>query len=163
MVGSSICIRIPKMKLRLETTSANETEQVAERLGRRLRGGEVIELVSDLGGGKTTFVRGLARGIDSVDRVASPTFTISKVYRGTQLEIHHFDFYRLTDAGLMEHELHDIMDEPGVVTVVEWGDVVAHVLPSERLTIRLRRTGDEARVLDFEFAEPLAYIAEGLK
>ncbi|HTE22174.1 MAG TPA: tRNA (adenosine(37)-N6)-threonylcarbamoyltransferase complex ATPase subunit type 1 TsaE [Candidatus Limnocylindria bacterium] len=150
------------MKLQISTTGAGQTEAIAEKIGRALRGGEVIELVSDLGGGKTTFTRGLARGAGSPDRVASPTFTISKVYRGTNLEIHHFDFYRLADAGLMEHELHDVIGDPGVVVVVEWGDVVAHVLPDDRLTIQIRHTGDDSRGFELSHPEELTYLVEGL-
>jgi len=81
--------------LRITSESPEATEQLAEAIGRRLTGGEVIELVSDLGGGKTTFVRGLARGLGSADVVSSPTFTVSKVYKADKLELHHFDFYRL--------------------------------------------------------------------
>src|SRR6185436_20817876 len=92
------------------TTSAVETESLGEKVGRNLKGGEVIVLSSDLGGGKTTFVRGLARGADSADHVSSPTFTLSKVYQlqndtkastdsntKTLREIQHFDFYRLDE------------------------------------------------------------------
>lgn len=150
------------MNAKILSSSTEATKQIAEKLGRRLKGGEVIELVSDLGGGKTTFVHGLAKGIGSPDRVASPTFTISRLYQGTKLELYHFDFYRLQDAGLMAHELHDVLDEPDIVTVVEWGDVVAHVLPEERLTIRLTQTGDETRELDFAYPKSLAYLAEDL-
>jgi tRNA threonylcarbamoyladenosine biosynthesis protein TsaE len=151
------------MKLSLKTGEPEQTEQIAETIGKRLKGGEVVELISDLGGGKTTFTRGLARGIGSPDRVASPTFTISKVYKGSRLEMHHFDFYRLHDAGLMEHEIHDVIGDPEIVTVVEWGDVVSHVLPQERLTIRLKHTGDTSRGLELEFPESLKYLIEGLK
>lgn len=151
-----------KMKLLLKSDSSDATEKIANSIATRLKGGEVIELISDLGGGKTTFTRGLGRGIGSPDRVASPTFTISKIYKGDKLEIHHFDFYRLHDAGIMEHELHDVIDDPQVVVVVEWGDVVAHVLPEERLTVRLRRTGDESRELELEFPEALKYLSVGL-
>lgn len=151
------------MKKTLSTGKPESTEQLAEKIARHLKGGEVIELISDLGGGKTTFTRGLAKGIGSSDRVASPTFTISKVYVGEKLEIHHFDFYRLADAGLMEHEIHDVMGDPEIVTVVEWGDVVAHVLPEERLTINMRRTGDESRELELEYPERLSYLTENLK
>jgi len=148
--------------LQLASTSSDATEQLAEKLGRKLKGGEVIELISDLGGGKTTFTRGLGKGIDSPDRVVSPTFTVSKLYKGKKLEIHHFDFYRLADAGLMEHELHDIMGDPEVVVVVEWGDVVAHVLPDERLTIHLKSTGDESRQLVVTYPASLHYLVEDL-
>src|SRR5690606_33786002 len=61
---------------RTSSTSSEATERLGERLGKALKGGEVIELASDLGGGKTTLVRGLARGAKSSDKVASPTFTI---------------------------------------------------------------------------------------
>lgn len=143
-----------------ESTSSEATEQLAEQLGRHLRGGEVIELISDLGGGKTTFVRGLARGVGSKDRVASPTFTLSKVYQARGLELHHFDFYRLGDAGLMTHELHDIIGDPKVVLVVEWADVVQHVLPEERVTVHLKNNGDESRTIEFTFPESLKYLME---
>lgn len=146
----------------MKTNSAGATEKVAEDIGRRLRGGEVIELVSDLGGGKTTFVRGLARGVGSPDRVASPTFTISKLYTSDPLELHHFDFYRLTDAGLLQHELHDVMASRHAVLVVEWGDIVHHVLPAKRLTIRITQTGDDSRELVFSCPKGLSYLVENI-
>jgi tRNA threonylcarbamoyladenosine biosynthesis protein TsaE len=150
------------MTLRIGSTSPSATEWLAKRLGRRLKGGEVIELASDLGGGKTTFVRGLAQGIGSVDKVASPTFTVSRLYKGREVEIHHFDFYRLADAGLMEHEIHDAIGDPHMVVVVEWGDVVQHVLPDARLTVRLTRTGENTRQLEFSCPDSLAYLVEDL-
>jgi tRNA threonylcarbamoyladenosine biosynthesis protein TsaE len=67
-------------RLELVSKDAEQTENIAHLIGARLRGGEVIELVSDLGGGKTTFTRGLADGAGSKDIVASPTFIVSKVY-----------------------------------------------------------------------------------
>lgn len=151
------------MDITIDSTGVQETQSVAEKLGLALRGGETIELISDLGGGKTTFVHGLAKAIGSPDRVASPTFTISKVYKGQRLEIHHFDFYRLQEAGLMEYELHDVLGDPHIVVVVEWGEAVAHVLPKDRLTIRLIRTGDESRRLEFNCSNRMNYLLEGLK
>lgn len=118
--------------------------------------------MSDLGGGKTTFVRGLVSGLGSDDRVASPTFTIGKVYQTPAFEVHHFDFYRLADAGLAAYELADIMGDPHTVTVIEWGDVLAHVLPDDRLTIAISRTGDEERVLTCTYTPWMAYLAEAL-
>jgi tRNA threonylcarbamoyladenosine biosynthesis protein TsaE len=150
------------MKAVVTTHSPTETEALAKRLGKNLRGGEVIELVSDLGGGKTTLVRGLAEGFGSDDKVASPTFTVSKVYKAGKKELHHFDFYRLSDPGILAYELHDLVGDPLAVTVIEWADVAHHVLPEERLTIRLKRTGDEERELSFEYPETLKYLLEGI-
>lgn len=148
--------------LQIDSTSSADTERLAGQLARALRGGEVIELVADLGGGKTTFVRGLAEGLGSPDRVASPTFTISKVYKTRDLEIHHFDFYRLQDAGLASFELQDLIGDPGVVVIVEWADVVEHALPEERVTIKIERTGDDTRRLVIQYPESLGYLVEGL-
>jgi tRNA threonylcarbamoyl adenosine modification protein YjeE len=148
-------------KITLQTTDAAATEQLGEDIGRLLKGGEVIELRSDLGGGKTTFVRGLARGAGSTDHVASPTFTLSKVYKTPKFDIHHFDFYRLNEPGLMEHELHDLLGDPGIVTIIEWGGIVQHVLPERRLTIEISQTDDDGRDFYMECDPTLEYLLEG--
>ncbi len=122
-----------------------------------LRGGEVIELVSDLGGGKTTFVRGLARGLGSTDRVSSPTFTISKVYKVPgSLALHHFDFYRLPEAGLIAEELADVLDDPRNIVVVEWAGIVQDVLPQSKLTIRIEKTPEDERIFHITASPELA-------
>jgi tRNA threonylcarbamoyladenosine biosynthesis protein TsaE len=128
-----------------------------------LKGGEVIELASDLGGGKTTFVRGLARGARSDDRVASPTFTISKVYKTAKFDIHHFDFYRLNEPGIVADELAEVVADPQVVVVVEWGEIVQHVLPEKRLTIRLAQTPTGERQITISCHPDLYYLLEALQ
>ena len=140
--------------------SSAETETFGEQLGRRLKGSEVIELVSDLGGGKTTLTRGIARGAGSSDVVGSPTFMLSKVYKATKCDIYHFDFYRLTEAGIMEHELSDVLENPQAAVIVEWGEVVQHILPESRLTIRINKTSEDSREFVCTFPEELAYLVE---
>lgn len=146
-----------------ETTSAAKTEQLAEHLGAALKGGEVIELVSDLGGGKTTFARGLVRGLGSHDTVASPTFTISKVYDAGTLQVHHFDFYRLPEAGIIADELAEVTGDSQIVTLVEWADVVKHVLPDDRLTITIHQTPEGHRRLAFHCPPALAYLLKAVQ
>ena len=145
------------------STDAEQTEQLAERVGRNLKGGEVIELVSDLGGGKTTFVRGLVRGTASNDKVASPSFTISKVYQTDDFDIHHFDFYRLPEAGVVADELAEVAGDPQYVTVVEWAEVVHHVLPTDRLTITIKQNAAGDRDLTFHYPKDLDYLMKGVK
>ncbi len=123
----------------------------------------MIELVSDLGGGKTTFTRGLVRGVGSEDKVASPTFTISKVYDAGKLEVHHFDFYRLHEPGIVADELAELTGEPSIVVVVEWGDAVQHVLPIERLTVGIKQEPDGTRTLSFSCPTSLSYLVEAIK
>lgn len=132
--------------------------RLAAAIGKRLRGGEVIELVSDLGGGKTTFVRGLAEGLGSSDKVASPSFTISREYKADNKTLYHFDFYRLQDPGIVANELAEVAGDPQAVVVVEWADIVEDVLPASKLTVRIRNTGETERELSFACAEALTYL-----
>ncbi len=141
-----------------KSNSPEETEQLGEQIGAHLRGGEVIELVSDLGGGKTAFTRGLARGFGSKDHVASPTFTISREYHADKRTLYHFDFYRLGEPGIMSAELAEIVGDPHAVVVVEWSDIVRHVLPEHRLTIKLTHTGETARAIEITYPPELEYL-----
>jgi tRNA threonylcarbamoyladenosine biosynthesis protein TsaE len=124
------------------STSSAETERLGRLLGRSLHGGEVIELRSDLGGGKTTFVRGLTRGAGSKATVTSPTFTLSRIYPAKQFEIHHFDFYRLDDPGILADQLAESVNNSHAVTIVEWAGIVNDVLPPERISIEFHPTAN---------------------
>lgn len=122
----------------MRSTGSADTERLGETLGKLLKSPTVLELSSDLGGGKTTFVRGLARGAGSQDRVSSPTFTLSRIYKADHLEIHHFDFYRLDDPGVVSDQLEESLQNSRVITVVEWSDIVQGVLPPDHLTIEFK-------------------------
>lgn len=157
--------------LQIASGSSEATEQLGASLGASLKGGVVLELISDLGGGKTTFVRGLIRGLGSNDHVSSPTFKLSNVYELTQPDntawdrverVYHYDFYRLPDAGLMGHELHEALSDPNGVVVVEWGEVVAQVLPKDRITIHIRATGETARAIVIDCPPQMEYVLEGI-
>ena len=98
----------------------------------------VIELVGDVGVGKTTFVRGLAEGLGVKESVTSPSFMISKEYAlpgGGSLV--HYDFYRLKEPGLMMDDLMEKIDNPQNVVVVEWGESVADLLPENHVKIEI--------------------------
>ncbi|MBP7857667.1 MAG: tRNA (adenosine(37)-N6)-threonylcarbamoyltransferase complex ATPase subunit type 1 TsaE [Candidatus Saccharimonadales bacterium] len=138
--------------------SSEDTEALGERIGARLKGGEVIELVSDLGGGKTTFTRGLVRGAGSPDRVASPTFTVVRQYDAPKLNIFHFDFYRLDDPGIIVDELREYLSDPWTVVIVEWSDVVREVLPKDRTTITISAVGETERIIDCTFSPKFSYL-----
>lgn len=162
-------------QITIDSHSMADTEAFGERLGRQLRGGEVIELSSDLGGGKTTLVRGIVRGAGSDDHVASPTFTVSKVYTTAggnkdddvrdpkpQLRIHHFDFYRLPAAGNMAEELAELIEDRSNVIIIEWSDVVQQVLPANHIKITLERvkTSEDDRRLILEVPETMSYMTK---
>ena len=104
----------------LRTGSAAETEAVAEEMAARLELGDLLLLAGELGAGKTTFVRGLARGLGSPAPVQSPTFQLVRVYPG-RIQLAHLDLYRLeSGAELGDLGLEELL-QAGVVAV-EWGD-----------------------------------------
>lgn len=134
---------------------------IGERFGKRCRGGEVFVLASDLGGGKTTFTKGLAKGLGCEDNVGSPTFTVSRVYKCRDgLYLHHFDFYRLQESGVVGHELAEVVGDPNIITVIEWGDIVDDALPEDRVTITIERVAadEHARCLNISSSPSLKYI-----
>ncbi len=119
------------------------TEAAGAALGAVLVPGDVIALVGDLGAGKTTFVRGLARGA-GVDEavVASPTFALVSEYPG-RLTVLHLDLYRLErERELDELGFDDVLDRADAAAVIEWADRFAHRLPRDHLRIELTHAGD---------------------
>ena len=135
--------------MKKEIANLQEMMSFAEKLGKLLCGGELIELVGDVGAGKTTFVKGLALGLEVGDNIQSPSFTINRTYDGRDnLKLSHYDFYRLESAGIMQNELSEDLDDKNTVTVIEWGEIVNNVLPDDYIQIMIMPTSDEGRMLD---------------
>lgn len=128
------------------TRSPEETERAGEEFAAELKGGEVILLVGQLGGGKTTFVRGLARGlgVDDPDGVASPSYTIVNEYPGGRLTVQHADLYRLDKPADIEDLALDDLLAADAVVVVEWGDKLpAFIKPT--IILRFKILGEGSR------------------
>ncbi len=106
----------------------------------------VIELIGDVGAGKTTFVRGLAEGLGVKEPVTSPSFTISKTYAlPTGGNLIHYDFYRLSDPGLMSEDFSENLANPNDIVVVEWADTISDILPQNRTKITISYNNDDTR------------------
>lgn len=126
-------------------------DKFGEKLGRLVAGGQVIELIGDVGAGKTTLTKAIARGMGITDNIQSPTFTISNRYQAPRdLTLVHYDFYRLTEAGIMADELGEEEDDSTAVIVIEWGDIIRDVLRSDRLTIRIIATAETERDVELQ-------------
>jgi len=128
------------------TIDPAETFQLAASLAELLQPGDVICLEGDLGAGKTTFTKGLAKGLDIKKTVNSPTFTIIKEYHG-RLPLYHMDVYRVADS--YEDLGFDEYFEGDGVSVVEWAHLIEEQLPTETLTIYLYHEGSEKRKIVF--------------
>lgn len=140
--------------IKFKSNSANITVALGECLGSLLEGGEVIECQSDLGGGKTTLVTGIAKGFGALDPVSSPSFTICNTYqRDDSKQLQHFDFYRLSEPGIMRNELSEVIGDPDCVTVVEWGDSVEDILPQDRIKIKIVSVSENEREISFNILD----------
>lgn len=117
-----------------------------EKLVSYLKPNTVITLTGDLGAGKTTFTKGIGRGLGVKKVINSPTFTIVKVYRG-HLPLYHFDAYRLEDN---DNELgFEEMFESGGISVIEWPQYIEDILPKDRLDIEILKNEDNSRSFVF--------------
>jgi tRNA threonylcarbamoyladenosine biosynthesis protein TsaE len=135
--------------MRFEVNSEQETRLLGERIGRLIQGGQVIELIGDVGSGKTTLTKGISVGLDIKDDVQSPSYTINRTYDARDsLVMSHYDFYRLTDAGILKNELEEVFGDDGTIVIIEWADIVDGVLPEDRLTVEIIANGESTRLIN---------------
>src|SRR6478736_9760431 len=132
------------------TSSAAATSDLAAALAELAQPSDLLLLTGDLGAGKTAFCQGFGRGLGIDEQITSPTFTLVRSYTG-RLDLYHLDVYRLEQLDeVVDLGLSELLDD-GSVTVIEWGDVIAPVLPQDYLEIRLHiGEGDDDRVIELE-------------
>ncbi|MDI6891403.1 MAG: tRNA (adenosine(37)-N6)-threonylcarbamoyltransferase complex ATPase subunit type 1 TsaE [Actinomycetota bacterium] len=134
--------KLPTRIYKVLTKSSRETQELAGKLTPLLRSGDVLSLTGDLGAGKTCFTHGLARGLGIEKKITSPTFNLIKEYKNA-FSLYHFDVYRLQSlTELMELGYEEYFYGDGV-TVIEWGDKIAPLLPPAYLEIEFRRLLEE--------------------
>jgi len=122
---------------KIATKSVEETWDLAEKIAKILKAGDFLALVGDLGGGKTTFTKGLAKALDIKDEIQSPTFTLIKEYKVIQnrkykiKKLYHLDMYRLCNIKeAKELGLEELFQEKDSIFVVEWADRIKELLPN---------------------------------
>jgi tRNA threonylcarbamoyladenosine biosynthesis protein TsaE len=141
------------LRLTIHTNSAEQTTALGERLGKILRPGDVLALFGDLGAGKTTFTKGIARGLGLVDDIHSPTFTLIHEHIGHP-PLYHVDLYRLeTETEVDSLGIEEYIYGEGI-TIIEWADRMRSMLPKDRLDIKLKMKGDNDRELVFKTDSP---------
>ncbi len=134
----------------ITTLSPEETIAFAEKIGKLLRGGDIVAYRGGLGAGKTTFTRGLAVGMGLPDEVSSPTFALVNEYRGKELTLYHFDMYRILNAESLETTgFYDYISEDAVI-VCEWSENIADCLPENVITVTLEAVGENVRKITVE-------------
>lgn len=131
-------------------TSEEEMLRLGEKFANEILPPLTIELIGDVGAGKTTFVRGLAKGLGVKDELSSPSFTISRSYSGEKADLVHYDFYRLQDPGIMMEDLAESISDPAVITVIEWGQSTQGILPENRKIITIKYIDENSREVEIK-------------
>lgn len=123
----------------IETFSPEETYELGKKTGREASPGDVFTLVGDLGVGKTVFTQGVAAGLEIMEPVSSPTFTIVQVYEEGRLPFYHFDVYRIGDIEEMEEIGYEDYFYGNGVTMIEWANLIEEILPAKYREIRIEK------------------------
>lgn len=117
-------------------SSAEETIKFAEALSKTFYPNLVVALYGPLGAGKTTFVKGILKGLDSIDLVQSPTYSLLHIYEGS-IPVYHFDLYRLKNASEFVSLGFEEYFEEGGVCLIEWAERIESILPLKHKRISL--------------------------
>ena len=133
----------------ISLNNLEETEKFGLFLGENLRPGDVICLNGDLGTGKTTLTKSIAKGLGIHDYVTSPTFTIVNEYYG-KIDLYHIDTYRLDDMVDVDYLGFDEYFYSDGVTIVEWAEKIRDALPEEYMEINIK-SHDDKRDLDINY------------
>lgn len=120
----------------------NETREFAKNLASILKKGDVIVLSGELGAGKTKFVEGILEHFNLQDEISSPTFTIVNEYQNDEINIYHFDLYRLSDIYEFENIGGEEYFNKGIC-IFEWGELIEDILPNNYIKIKFERIGNE--------------------
>ncbi len=142
------------MELDITSESPEQTIELGQRIGQRLKGGEIIAVCGPLGSGKTHLIKGIAAGTGAEDRrsVTSPTFVIVNEYKG-RLDIYHVDAYRLNSIDEFEMIGFDDFCYPGSVVLIEWADKVEAALQTmDYIRIEMTHAGKTKRKIHIKNA-----------
>lgn len=129
--------------MQIETFSDKETFELGKTLGEKAAPGDVYTLIGDLGVGKTVFTQGFAKGLGIEEPICSPTFTILQVYEEGRLPFYHFDVYRIGDVEEMDEIGYEDCFYGDGVSMIEWADLVAEIIPSNSHRIEIEKDLDK--------------------
>ncbi|MBR5286569.1 MAG: tRNA (adenosine(37)-N6)-threonylcarbamoyltransferase complex ATPase subunit type 1 TsaE [Clostridia bacterium] len=130
-----------------ESHSIAETEMIAAEIAKKVKNGGFLALYGGMGAGKTAFVRGLVKALcpECLDLVHSPTFAIVNEYRGNDIDVFHFDLYRLTDEDdLYSTGFYDYIEQGGL-TITEWTELFEDAIPSDALKLKIEPIDENTR------------------
>jgi tRNA threonylcarbamoyladenosine biosynthesis protein TsaE len=134
------------MRLTKKIDNVEAMIAIGKIIGTYAKPNMVIALNGDLGAGKTTLTKGIGQGLGIKRTINSPTFTIMKIYEGT-MRLYHMDVYRINENS-RDDDLEEYFERDGL-SVVEWAENIAYLLPKNALQITIKITGNHSRTLEF--------------
>lgn len=144
--------------------SEKQTRDVASQLAQHLKAGDIVNLVGDLGAGKTTFVKGLASGSKiRPEEVSSPTFVLMNIYEAST-PIYHFDLYRLEGTEDMRQMGFDEFFYGEGIAVIEWAERLGELMPPAYLRVEIKHQGESERAISiYGVGQRYERIAESMQ
>ncbi len=140
-----------KSKKTLISNSLEDTKKFAEKIASKLKGGEVIALVGDLGAGKTYLTKFLVEALGGdLTEVISPTYIYHRQYEGDKFLVNHFDMYRIDSVDEVDSVgLLEALEDKDAITIIEWADKVREILPKKTIWIEIESIGETEREFRF--------------
>ena len=140
--------------MKIKTCSTFETENLGEKLSKKLKGNEIIALYGDLGVGKTHLTKGICKGLNVLEDVLSPTFSIVNEYNG-KYKIYHFDMYRIkTMDDLYSIGFFDYLGNG--ILIIKWSENISEILPKNTIKIKIEYSIKEnERIITFKGVQSL--------
>lgn len=134
------------------TDNYQKTQSLGEEFAKKLTGGEVVALHGNLGGGKTTFTQGIAKGLGIKKRIISPTFVIVRTYKIGFKNFYHIDLYRVQSKNDIEGlGIEEILGNPENIVVIEWAERLGNLLPKQRIDVYFEYIDAEKRKITYDF------------
>ena len=133
---------------RLKSNSANQTINFGKLFSKLLGGGDVVILEGALGGGKTTFTKGILAGLGYKRRVRSPSFTLLRQYDLKKVSVYHLDLYRLEFSDIFDLGIDDFLYSEEIITLIEWGSKIKESL-DKYIKVEFAFSGENIRNIKF--------------
>ena len=147
-----------------EFMSIDSLDLTARRLIAASKGNKVWLFSGEMGAGKTTLIKAIGKELGMKGSMSSPTFSIINEYHTDNGPLFHFDFYRLTDPGIVKLSVAEAIELGQDVIVVEWGNIISDVLPENKITIKLSSIAadSESRKIEISVPHSFEYLINSL-
>ncbi|MDD7409112.1 MAG: tRNA (adenosine(37)-N6)-threonylcarbamoyltransferase complex ATPase subunit type 1 TsaE [Anaerovoracaceae bacterium] len=138
--------------MRVKTENEQDTRRLGASFADKLKPGDIVCLLGDLGTGKTTFSKAVAAGLGVKEEITSPTFNIVNIYKSGRIPLYHFDVYRLSGAKEFLDAGFDEYFDAGGVCLIEWADIIEDVIPDGSILVEIERGSSETeRLYDISY------------